>query len=97
MKRCILTFRSSMLQQKKVMQLDLGFTDFTAPTFTVNPNGNSYTIVSSEPLWANHPYVALKYWNGTYANLATVVARTNTWTVALPNSAGLINIGIAAT
>ena len=81
---------------REAMQLALGFTDFTSPTFTVTPSGSSYTIVSSEPLWANHPYVALKYWNGTYAHVPTVAAGTNTWTFTLSNSAGLINMGIAA-
>ena len=81
---------------REAMQLALGWTDFTAPTFTVTPSGSSYTIVSSEPLWANHPYVALKYWNGTYTHVSTVAAGTNTWTVTLSNSAGLINIGVAA-
>jgi len=38
---------------KEAMQLALGFTDFTPPTFTITPNGGTYTVVSSEPLWKN--------------------------------------------
>ena len=72
----------------------MGYTDFTAPTFSVSSNGARYTIVSSETLWGNHPYVALKYTNGTYARVDASSAGVNTWTVT--PGAGLEKIGVAA-
>jgi len=69
---------------REAMQLALGFTDFTPPTFTVTPSAGTYTIVSSEPLWKNHPYVALKYTDGTYAHMNATPAGINTWTVTPP-------------
>ena len=74
------------------MQLALGFTDFTPPTFTVTPSGGTYTIVSSEPLWKNHPYIALKYTNGTYGHMNATPAGTNTWTVTPPTSVSVIGV-----
>jgi hypothetical protein len=50
---------------REAMQRTLGFTDFTPPTLTVTSSGGTYTIVSSEPLWKNRPYVPFKYTDGT--------------------------------
>ena len=58
--------------------------DLTAPTLTITPAGSSYTITSSEPLWQNNPYVALKYADGTYRHATAVSAGTNMWTVTPP-------------
>ena len=66
---------------REAMQLALGFTDFTPPTFTVTSSGSTYKIKSSEPLWANHPYVVLKYKDGTYMHVTTTPTGTNTWNV----------------
>ena len=80
---------------REAMQRALGFTDFTPPTFTVTVSGGAYTITSSEPLWANHPYVALKYTDGTYTHMGATPAGTNTWTVT-PPAGTLAKLGIAA-
>jgi uncharacterized repeat protein (TIGR02543 family) len=82
---------------REAMQLALGFTDFTPPTFTVTSSGiNTYTIVSNEPLWKNHPYVALKYTNGTYGHMSATPAGANTWTVTPPRAWELSAIGVGA-
>jgi len=70
---------------REAMQLALGLTDLTPPTFTVTPSSGTYIIVSSEPLWKNHPYIALRYADGTYAHMsATPTGVDNTWTVTPP-------------
>lgn len=69
------------LSAREAMQRALGFSDSTAPTFTVTSNGETYTITSNEALWQNHPYVALKYSDGTYMHSTATAAGTNTWTV----------------
>jgi archaeal type IV pilus assembly protein PilA len=81
---------------QQAMQLALGVTDFTPPSFTITPNGNAYTIVSSEPLWENHPYVALKYTDGTYGHMNAILTGTNTWTITPPRASELSSIGVAA-
>jgi hypothetical protein len=81
---------------REAMQRALGFTDFTPSTFTIASNGGTYTIVSSESLWANHPYVALKYMNGTYMHVEATPTGTNTWDVTPPAGESLEKIGIAA-
>ena len=78
---------------REAMQLALGFTDFTPPTFTVTPSSGTYAIVSSETLWKNHPYIALKYTNGTYGHMSATPAGINTWTVTPPT--GVSSIGVA--
>ena len=80
---------------QQAMQQALGYTDTTAPTFTVSLNSGVYTILSSEPLWGNHPYIALKYANGTYTRVDSTPVGTNTWTVK-PSGNGLTTVGIAA-
>jgi hypothetical protein len=82
---------------KEAMQRALGYTDFTPPTFTVTCSGGTYTITSNKPLWKKHPYIALKYANGTYMHMEATLAGNNTWTVT-PNRAHapLKAIGFAA-
>jgi hypothetical protein len=77
---------------KEAMQLALGFTDFTSPTFTVTSSGGTYTIVSSEPVWKNHPYIALKYTDGTYGHMSATPTGTNTWTVTPPTSVSVVGV-----
>jgi peptidoglycan/xylan/chitin deacetylase (PgdA/CDA1 family) len=80
---------------RQAMQLALGYTDTSTPVFTVTSNNDIYTISSSEPLWDNHPYVALKYQNGTYMEADATLVGDNTWTVTPPNN-GLLTLGVAA-
>ena len=77
------------------MQLALGFTDFTEPTFTVTRNGGTYTIFSSETLWGNSPYVALRYLNGTYTHVSPTPVEAKTWTVSPTDASQLDRIGVA--
>jgi hypothetical protein len=81
---------------REAMQLALGFTGFAPPTLMVTPTGGNYTIKSNEPLWKNHPYVALKYKNGTYMHMEATPAGTNTWTVTTAPLSQLEKIGVAA-
>ena len=83
---------SNMLQQRKQCSISLGFTDFTPPTFTLTASGNTYTILSNEPLWKNHPYVALKYSDGTYGHMSATQTGTNKWTVTPPSSVSVIGV-----
>lgn len=69
---------------REAMQLALGYTDFTPPTFTVARTDGTYTITSSEALWKDHPYVALKYADGTYIHPTATKVGTNTWTITPP-------------
>ena len=80
----------------QAMQLALGYTDTTPPTFTVTRNSSTYVITSSKPLWGNSPYVALEYSGGTYSEGVPEPVGTNTWTVTVPNSGSLVKIGVAA-
>jgi hypothetical protein len=80
----------------EAMQLALGWTDFTEPTFTISPSGDSYIITASEPLWANHPYVALEYSDGTYSHMEATNSGSNTWTITPPYPSYLVKIGVAA-
>jgi len=77
---------------REAMQRALGFTDFTPPTFTITSSDNTYTIVSNEQLWKNHPYIALKYTDGTYGHMSATPTGTNTWTVTPPTSASAIGV-----
>jgi len=77
---------------REAMQRALGFTDFTPPTFTVTSSDSTYIIVSSEPLWKNHPYIALKYTDGTYGHISATPTGTNTWTLTPPASASVIGV-----
>jgi len=79
---------------REAMQRALGFSDFSPPTFTLTAGDGQYTIASDEFLWKNHPYVALKYANGTYMHVMAIPAGTNTWTVSLPSLPE--RIGVAA-
>jgi hypothetical protein len=81
---------------QQAMQLARGFTDFAAPTFLITSSGNTYTIVSSEPLWENHPYVALKYSDGTYGHMVASQVGINTWTITPPRASELSSIGVGA-
>jgi uncharacterized repeat protein (TIGR02543 family) len=82
---------------RQAMQQALGFTDSTPPTFTITSSGNTYTITSSEPLWQNHPYIAIKCTNGTYGHMSATPAGTNTWTITPPTGIGAIEkIGVGA-
>jgi hypothetical protein len=81
---------------KQAMQLALGYTDVTPPTFTVTRNNSTYIISSSETLWNNKPYVAVLYNSGTYSHLAATPVGNNTWTVNIPSSATVYKIGVAA-
>jgi subtilisin family serine protease len=78
------------------MRLALGWTDFTEPTFTLSPSGDSYIITASEALWADHPYVALEYSDGTYTHMEAVNSGSNTWTITPPYPSSLVEIGVAA-
>jgi uncharacterized repeat protein (TIGR02543 family) len=78
------------------MRLALGWTDFTEPTFTISPSGDSYIITASEPLFADHPYVALEYSDGTYTHMEAVNSGSNTWTITPQNPSSLVKIGVAA-
>lgn len=69
---------------REAMQGALGYEDSTPPTFTITPNAGSYTVTSSEPLWQDHPYVALEYSDGSYHHVAANPAGPNTWTVDIP-------------
>jgi hypothetical protein len=77
---------------REAIQLALGFTDFAPLTFTVTQNGGTYTIVSSETLWKNHPYIALKYADGTYGHMNATPAGSNTWTVTPLSSVSVIGV-----
>jgi hypothetical protein len=83
---------------REAMQLALRFTDYTPPTFTVSQNSDTYTITSNEPLWGNHPYIALKYSDGTYTHLEAISVGTNAWTVSPTQLPGrsIVTLGIAA-
>lgn len=81
---------------KEAMQRALWFTGFAPPTFMVTRTGGNYTIKSNEPLWKNHPYVALKYKDGTYMHMEATPAGTNTWTVTTASLSQLEKIGVAA-
>ena len=80
----------------QAMQLDLGYADVTAPTFTITRNSSIYIINSNEVLWNNNPYIAVLYNNGTYSHLPATPVATNTWTVNIPNSASIFKVGVAA-
>jgi parallel beta-helix repeat protein len=80
----------------KAIQLALGWTDFTPPTFTISPSGNAYLIKSNELLWADHPYVALEYSGGTYTHIAAVKIGSNIWTITPQSPSSLVKIGVAA-
>jgi uncharacterized repeat protein (TIGR02543 family) len=81
---------------REAMQQALGFTDFAPPTFTITRSGSTYTIVSSEPLWKNHPYVALKYTDGTYSHMSATPTGINTWIVTPPRAWELDAVGVGA-
>ncbi|HLN88777.1 MAG TPA: hypothetical protein VK253_01815, partial [Candidatus Binatia bacterium] len=70
--------------------------DSTPPTFTIVQAGSTFTITSSESLWQNHPYIAVKYADGTYLHATTVSAGTNTWTVTPTNAGSVTKIGVGA-
>jgi hypothetical protein len=78
------------------IQLALGWADFSSPTFTISPSGNNYIITANEPLWANHPYVALKYSDGTYTHGTAVNIGLNTWILSPQSPSSLAVIGVAA-
>jgi hypothetical protein len=82
---------------RQAMQLALGWSDFASPTFTVSYNTalKTYYVCSNEPLWANHPYVALKYTDGTYTHMQATQTGTNTWSIT-PTGGTLQSIGFAA-
>ena len=80
----------------QAMQLALGYTDVTPPTFQVSRNGSTYIINSSETLWSNNLYVAVSYNNGSYIHLAASPVGTNIWTVNVPGSSSINKIGVAA-
>jgi hypothetical protein len=77
-------------------QLALGYTDFTAPTFTISRNNTLYTIDSNETLWNNSPYIALLYTDGRYEHPAASLVGTNKWTVNIANPTGISKVGVAA-
>ena len=80
---------------QQAAQLALGFTDTTAPTFTISRNSSTYTITSSKTLWNNNPYFTVLYTDGSYSRLPTNPVATNTWTVTIPNS-NIFKVGVAA-
>jgi peptidoglycan/xylan/chitin deacetylase (PgdA/CDA1 family) len=80
---------------RQAMQLALGYTDISPPTFTVTMNNGVYTISSNELLWDNHPYVTLQYQNGTYTEAEATLVGNNAWMVT-PSSDGLLALGVAA-
>lgn len=70
---------------KVAMQNILKLTDNTSPTFEVTSNSNGgYTIKSSEPLWNDSPFVALKYVDGSYLQVHATRVGNNQWSFSLP-------------
>ena len=80
----------------QAMQLALGYTDVTPPTFQVSRNGSTYIINSSETLWNNNPFITVEYRDGNYTNIAATPVANNTWTVNVQNSTLISKIGVAA-
>jgi flagellin-like protein len=78
------TFRYVSAQE--AMQKALRLNDVTKPTLELSSQSGQYTIRSNEPLWANHPYVALKLEDGTYTHIRVTASGTNTWTFTTPIS-----------
>jgi len=82
---------------QEAVQQYFGYTNLSAPMFTITSNGSSYTITSSEPLWQNNPYIALKYVDGTYQHATAVPAGTNRWTVTpQTQTISVTEIGVGA-
>ena len=82
---------------KTAIQKAVGISDDVPPTLTITQNANTYTVTSNEPLWGDHPYVALKYANGNYLHVTASKTGTNSWTFDLPNQIVMReNVAVAA-
>lgn len=84
----------------QAMQGALGLPSIPAPTFTVTQNSGTYVITSSQTLWGNSPYIALKYSGGpggtyTYTHTTAEPIKTNIWTVTVPNLVNCTEMGVA--
>jgi hypothetical protein len=77
------------------MQDALGLPSMGPPAFTVTQNSGTYVITSNETLWDNSPYIALEYTGGKYTHTTAEPVTPNTWTVAVPNLANCVKIGVA--
>jgi hypothetical protein len=68
---------------KEAVQSALGYTDRSAPVFTLIKNQDgSYTARSNEAIWENNLYVALKYTDNTYVHIKPTSTGSNTWEFA---------------
>jgi FlaG/FlaF family flagellin (archaellin) len=87
-----ITFKYVSAQE--AMQNVLHLNDRTNPTLTVASNNNEYTITSNEALWTNHPYIALKFADGTYSHIEGTAVGTNTWRFNAPTQT-IVNTNVA--
>jgi flagellin-like protein len=79
----------------EAMQKVLQTADYTPPALTIQPNGNSYTVESNEALWGNHPYVAVKFSDGSYTHIEATSSGNNKWAFEKPTT-GQVNIDITS-